>query len=166
MNRPANVVHVEQVEPKQQGHGDSYGWNRRSLAAAAGGRKLGCSLYELAPGKRSFPYHYHCANEEAIFVLEGEGTLRLPSGETSIGAGDYVALAPGETSAHQVINSSNGTLRYLCISTLIGPEITVYPDKQNIGFFAAVASGGAREQGPIQGFVRLDSRVDYWDRED
>lgn len=30
---------------------------------AAEGEQLGCSLYDLLPGIRSWPYHYHTANE-------------------------------------------------------------------------------------------------------
>lgn len=48
---------------------------RKQLGGAAGGVDLGCSLIELAPGNRSVPFHAHLGNEEAIFVLEGEGPL-------------------------------------------------------------------------------------------
>ncbi len=57
----------------------------------AGGKRLGCSLYELPPGKKSWPYHYHTGNEEAIFVLEGGG-----GDERTLESGDYAAFPVGE----------------------------------------------------------------------
>lgn len=55
---------------------DETRFRRKQLAEAAGGERIGCSLYELSLGSRSWPYHYHTANEEAIYVLSGTGMLR------------------------------------------------------------------------------------------
>lgn len=55
---------------------------RKQLGEAAGGEALGCSLYELPPGENAWPYHYHTANEEAIFVLSGTGTFHGADDET------------------------------------------------------------------------------------
>ena len=166
MDRPINVVHVEQVAWKDTALGDRYGWRRKQLGAAAGGVKIGCSLFELPPGRRSYPYHYHCANEEAIYVLEGSGSLRLPGGEITIGPGDYAALPATREGAHQVVNTSNVPLRYLCISTMLEPDLSVYPDSGKVGFFAGSAPGGSPERRSVEGFVRLESRVGYWEGED
>lgn len=57
---------------------------RKQLGALAGSEKLGCSLYQLPPGCHSFPDHFHYANEEAIYVLEGQGRLRLAGEEIDI----------------------------------------------------------------------------------
>lgn len=38
---------------------------------------IGTSLYKLLPGNKAFPFHCHYGNEEAIFILSGNGTLRL-----------------------------------------------------------------------------------------
>jgi len=45
-------------------------FRRKELSTAVDASDLGCSLYELPPGMRSWPYHYHTANEEAIYVLQ------------------------------------------------------------------------------------------------
>ena len=68
--------------------GGDTGLRRKQLAAATDGDAIGASLYELPAGDRSWPYHYHTANEEALYVLDGDGTLRL--------AGEEVPLEPGE----------------------------------------------------------------------
>ena len=48
-------------------HG-GFSFVRKRLGAAAGGQKIGASWFELQPGKKAFPFHYHLANEEAVFV--------------------------------------------------------------------------------------------------
>lgn len=59
---PVNETDLDWQETE---HGET-GFRRKRLAAAAGADDLGCSLYELPPGKRSWPYHYHAANAEAF----------------------------------------------------------------------------------------------------
>ncbi|HTN98085.1 MAG TPA: hypothetical protein VL101_14025 [Nordella sp.] len=39
--------------------------------------RIGVVIEELAPGMRSAPRHYHIFEEEHVFILEGELTLRL-----------------------------------------------------------------------------------------
>lgn len=145
-----------------QTRGEKYGTRRRQLGAAAGGRELGCSLVELPPGRASWPYHFHLANEEAIYVLEGAATLRLPDGELGLKAGDYVALPAGAASAHQLVNRSGAPCRYLATSTMREPDVTVYPDSGKVGVFAGAAPGGPKEQRTLNAFLPLESAVDYW----
>jgi uncharacterized cupin superfamily protein len=136
-------------------------FRRKRLAAAAGGETIGCSLYELPPGKRAWPYHYHTGNEEAVYVLAGEGTLRLDGESQPLSAGDYVALPAGEGSAHRVVNDSGDVLRYLVVSTMDDPDVTVYPDSGKFGVYAGSAPG-SDEPRTLSGYYRVDDDVDYW----
>ena len=79
-------------------------------------------------------------NEEAIFILEGEGTLRLGEGSYPVRKGDYIALVTGLANAHQLINTGTATLRYLCLSTRKSPEIAVWPDTNRIGVLGGEAA--------------------------
>lgn len=164
MPRHPNSIHIDQLEWTEQSHGSRFHARRKQLAGAAGGKKLGCSLYELPPDCRSWPYHYHYANEEAIYVLEGTGTLRLSGDELAISSGDYIAL-PSDVGAHQVINTSSAPLRYLCFSTMIEPDIIAYPDSGKVGVFAGAAPGGSKEQLSLNAFFRNADATDYWDGE-
>jgi uncharacterized cupin superfamily protein len=137
-------------------------FRRKQLGEAAGGEAIGCSLYELPAGARSWPYHYHAANEEALYVLAGDGAIRIDGQTHSLEAGDYVALPVGETGGHRVINDSDGPLRYLMVSTMNDPDVTVYPDREMIGVFAGAVPGG-REGRTVEGFYAIDDTVDYWD---
>lgn len=157
------VVHEDDVEWTDFEHGRFAG-RRKSLGRSAGGRKLGCSLYELPPGRRSFPYHYHWGNEEAIYVLQGEGTMRLAGRELPLRRGDYVAFPVGEEGAHQIVNTSDAALRYLCFSTMIDPEIVVYPDSGKLGMMAGSAPGASRDRA-LRVIVKSDSGVDYFEGE-
>ena len=136
----------------------------KQLGKAAGGRKLGCMMHELPPGKRAWPYHYHLANEEAIYVLAGQGTLRLPSGEVSIAAGDYLAFPIGEAFAHQITNTGSEPLRYLAVSTMVEPDIACFPDSGKLGLFAGQAPGGPADGRTLFRTGRLQD-TEYWDEE-
>ena len=136
-------------------------FKRKQLGEAASSDRLGCSLYELPPGRRSWPYHYHTANEEALFVLSGTGALRLDGETLSLVSGDYVALPADEGGAHRVVNDSDEPLTYLMVSTMSEPEVTVYPDSEKVGVFVGSPPGG-RETRTLHGYYRLDDAVDYW----
>lgn len=160
-----NVVNTRDVEWEPETSGERFGHRRKRLGAAAGREKLGCSLYEVPPGRRAFPYHYHLANEEAIYVLGGKGTLRIGDEELALSSGDYVALPGGEERAHQVINDSDGPLRYLCLSTMIEPDVSVYPDSGKVGIFAGSAPGGPKEKRTLKKFLRADAEAGYYEGE-
>jgi uncharacterized cupin superfamily protein len=139
-------------------------WRRKQLGAAADGEELGCSLYELPAGQRSWPYHHHTANEEALYVLAGEGTLRLGGETYPLRPGAYAAFPADASGAHRVINDGDETLRYLVVSTMREPDVTVYPDSEKFGVYVGSPPGG-HEQRSLAGYYRIDDSVDYWDGE-
>ncbi|WP_224447535.1 cupin domain-containing protein [Haloprofundus salilacus] len=121
---------------------DGSRWKR--LGRLADGDRLGCTLEELLPGHDPLPYHYHTANEEAMYVLDGCGTLRTPAGKFDIGAGDYVSFPVGEEGAHTVENASDVPFRYLVVSTMVDPDVVVYPDEGTLCVNVGAAPGRAR----------------------
>lgn len=143
-------------------HHDDVRFRRKQLAEAAGGERIGCSLYELPPESRSWPYHYHTGNEEAIYVLSGTGVLRHEEEEHDLRAGEYVSLPVGEGGGHRVINDSDEPLRYLAISTMRDPDVTVYPDADAIGVFAGSPPGG-RDERIVEGFFQRSDAREFWD---
>jgi uncharacterized cupin superfamily protein len=124
----------------------------------AGGRHLGCSLYEVPAGHAAYPLHWHAANEEAIIILEGQGRLRIGEEEREVGSGHYIALPPGPAHAHQLIALTD--LRYYCISTRISPEVVGYPDSGKVGAIV-------RQDGELvyRGFFRMEDARPYFDGE-
>src|SRR5215207_4825556 len=92
MREHPNIVNEQDLEWVEQSHGEKFGYRRKQLGSAAGEEKLGCSLYEVPPGRRAWPYHYHLANEEAIYVLEGSGTLRIDERQITLSQGAYATF--------------------------------------------------------------------------
>jgi uncharacterized cupin superfamily protein len=123
-----------------------------------GGEKLSAGLWELAPGKRSFPMHAHLVTEEALYVLSGHGKVRTPEGETPIGPGDFVSFPPGGP-AHQLVNEGAEPLVYLGLSAAFGVDVVEYPESDKLA--ASVGSWpNARRW-----VFRNKSQVDYFDGE-
>jgi uncharacterized cupin superfamily protein len=155
------VIHESELDWSETDEGDAR-FRRKRLGGAAGGDDLGASLYELLAGERSWPYHYHTGNEEAIYVLAGEGLLVLDGDEHRIEAGHYAAFPADESGGHRVVNDSTGPLRYLAVSTMNDPDVTVYPGMDKVGVFAGSPPGGSGER-TVHGYFDPDDAVDYWE---
>lgn len=159
------VVSVDALDWTDVDHGER-AFRRKQLGEATAGEDLGCSLYELDEGKRAWLRHYHTGNEEAIFVLDGEGTLWLGPDETEydLSAGDYVSLPADERGLHEIGGGEDG-LRYLIMSTMNDPDILVYPDDDKVGLYAGSPPGGDKEERILSTFLDVDAEVPYWDDE-
>ncbi len=160
----SHVANVAEVEPTRVEAEPRFCADRRSLSRAAGGRHIGASHYRVPPGKTAWPAHFHAANEEAIFVLHGQGTLRLGDERISVRTGDWIAL-PAEPRAHQLINDGTEDLVYLCVSTQTPTDVCVYPDSNKIGVFGGAAPGGDAQRRFVSGYFRAGSTVPYYDGE-
>jgi uncharacterized cupin superfamily protein len=154
------MIHIDDAETYADTHGDRYEVRVKLLGLGAGGKDLGCMLHEIPPGKESWPYHFHWANEEAIYVLSGQGTLRTPQGEVACGPGDYMAFPVGPEFAHQMINRGGELLRYLCFSTMLVPDIAEYPDAPGKMALFLESAPGCPEGLRRFGFFEDG---DYWD---
>jgi uncharacterized cupin superfamily protein len=150
----------------ESAHEEKFASKRKQLGAPAGGRMLGCSLLRLEPGKTAYPAHIHYGNEEAVYVLEGKGSMRLGDEKIPVQAGDYIAM-PVAGPAHQLINDSDAALEYLCISTMIHPEVVYYSDSDKVGMMAGSAPGGDSAKRLLGGFAiyRKGTEVGYYDGE-
>ena len=163
--RHPSVVHLSEAPTRTVEKGTRFGFTNRILGHTTGGTGLGCTWYEVPAGRTAFPAHYHCATEEAIFVLEGEGTLRIGADKVPLLAGDYVTLRPGPDHAHQLVNTGSSPLRYLCMSTLVRADVVGYPDSKKVG--AMGVPPGWKFPGPawVRVMCREDSNLDYYDGE-
>ncbi len=161
-----DTIHEDDVDPEYQERGE-IAFERRQLGDAGGADKLGTSLHEVPPGKHTWPYHYHTANEEALYVLDGEGTLRGPDDErVPLEAGVYATFPTGPEGAHQVENTGTEPLRFLAISTMIEPEVLVYPDSEKVGVMAGQPPGGDEDERDVNAYFRDADAVDFWTGEE
>jgi uncharacterized cupin superfamily protein len=157
MKNPSNVIHENDVAWTETTRGRGFRYKRKLFGEAAGGVKLGFSLYEVPPGASAFPLHFHFANEEAIYILDGSGTLRLNGEEIRVSRGHFIALPPGPAHAHRLINSSDQPLTYICVSTMIEPEVCIYPDSKKVG-----VAVGPRKRRTLAATFKQGSEVDYY----
>jgi len=158
--RHPSVVHTSEVEPQDVAHGE-HRLRRRRLGPAVGNRQLGASLCELPPGARSYPAHWHGANEEAIYIVSGTGTARIGDAQVPVGAGDWLAFPVGPAHAHQLINDGAAPLVYLCVATNHLCEVVGYPDSQKLQAMA----GPDWEHPWVRHMTRPGASLDYWDGE-
>lgn len=160
------IASVDDLDWETEDHGRR-SFRRKRLAAAAGGEELGASVYEIEPGQRTWPPHYHTGNEEAIFVLAGEGTLYLgPEAEPhAIEAGDYVALPAREESTHDLEGGGDGPLRVLMTSTMNEPDVTVFPQNDEVGVYAGSPPGGEKGVRTLSKHLDATAEVPYWDED-
>lgn len=157
--RHPNVVNRDELEPTLVERG-RHRFRRLRLAEAAGNRQLGASLFELAPGAVSYPFHYHCANEEAVFIVAGKGSARIGDERVAVRAGDWISYPVGPAHAHQMINDSDEPLVYLTVATDHKCEVVGYPDSAKV-----LALGGESWDEPwVRRMTRAES-LDYWDGE-
>ena len=131
-------------------------WRRLHVGGRLGAELIGAGLYELEPGQKTFPYHYHHALEEMAIVVRGEPTLRTPEGERRLVPGDCVTFKRGPEGAHAFRNDTDEPARLLMLSSQADVEITVYPDSEKIGAMA----------GDLRLIVPKDAGIDYFQGED
>lgn len=123
-----------------------------------GGERLSAGLWELPPGKRSFPFHAHLVTEEAMFVISGTAKVRTPDGLTPIGPGDFVHFPPGGP-AHQLVNDGTEPLVYVGLGAGVGADVVEYPDSDKVA--SAAGTGPSRKR-----FVfKRGAQVDYYEGE-
>ena len=127
------------------------------LGESAGSENLGMSLYELQPDQ-GMVLHYHLQREELLVVLEGTLALRTASGWRDLPAGEVVAFPRGDGGAHGYENRTASPVRVLMISEQNAPNISVYPDANQIGIFDA-ADRASRRFGAL--FNVADAVSDY-----
>lgn len=119
-------------EPFDRGR---FGSSFQHLTRAAMGDRpyhVGVAIEELPPGKQSCPFHFHMLEEEHLYMLEGECTLRLGSERLRFKAGDYAVFPAGEKTGHCLINETDRPCRYIVIGENNPNESCVYPDSNKV----------------------------------
>lgn len=161
------IINADDVAFVHHTHGDRFEARDGSASSAIGCKLLGCSVIDVPPGKRAWPFHNHHVNEEMFVILEGSGTVRIGSAEYPVRKGDIIASPPGgPETAHQIINTSDAGLRYLAISTMIPSDVVEYPDSGKLMVLVGSAPGAASRDGvTYYRRGRPGEECEYWDGE-
>jgi uncharacterized cupin superfamily protein len=80
---------------------------RWRLGDAAGLTQFGVNLQRLPAGAWSSQRHWHAAEDEFVYILEGEVVLVDDDGETILRAGDCAGFKAGDPNAHHLQNRSD-----------------------------------------------------------
>lgn len=84
----------------------------RTLGVPTGLERIGIHLVRLAPGRDSTQHHYHDADEEFLYILEGRGIAFIGEDRFEVGPGDFMGF-PAPSPAHSLSNPFDEPLMYL-----------------------------------------------------
>ena len=102
-------------------------WNRR-LGPVAGLRNFGVNLTRIVPGGQSAARHAHSAQDEFVWVLEGEVVLESDGGAQMLAAGHCAGFPAGTGDAHRFVNHSDRDAVLLVVGDRTAGDTVAYPD--------------------------------------
>jgi uncharacterized cupin superfamily protein len=105
------------------------GLAERRLAEAAGLTQFGVNLVRIPPGDWSSQRHWHRAEDEFVWVLEGEAVLVTEDREDVMRAGECAGFPAGAANGHHFQNRSGADVLLLVIGSRRRDEdACFYPD--------------------------------------
>jgi uncharacterized cupin superfamily protein len=104
------------------------GRSRKRLGNTVGLDQFGVNLTRLAPGAQSSQRHWHEAEDELVYILEGEVVLCENEGETVLRPGDAAGWKAGVPNGHCLVNRSTRDVVFLEIGSRAKRERAEYPD--------------------------------------
>ncbi len=90
--------------------------------------QFGAFVEILPPGSKSSIKHWHAAEDEMIYVLEGEVGLHEGGDQTPLRPGDAATFKAGVAIGHTLENRSSENASILVIGTRAQAETVTYPD--------------------------------------
>ena len=125
---PTRLVQFQEV-PVSHGEGHIAGRAEVRLGKAVGLTQFGVNRVTLAPGAQTASRHWHEAEDEFVYGLEGEPTLIDENGDHRLAAGAAVGFPAGIANAHHLVNRSTSPAVLLVVgSRRPGEETIHYPD--------------------------------------
>jgi uncharacterized cupin superfamily protein len=97
-----------------------------------GAEKLGYLVARLPPGKAFCPVHWHAAEEELYYVLEGTPTLVTPRGNWRLRKGDLISFPARAAGAHKLLNDGETPCEVLMIANTDPDDVCYYPDSHKL----------------------------------
>lgn len=138
MSRPTYVIHEDEVA-EEEGHypppfdGEKLSLGR-NLGRAAGSVAVGMWRERIPPGRRTSFTHAHSDEEELVYVLGGECTLRVvapgeAASEHALRRGHTVSFPARTGIAHTFVNRSTEDCHLLCFGERKpGVDRAYYPE--------------------------------------
>jgi uncharacterized cupin superfamily protein len=108
---------------------------KRPLGELFGLSNFGVNIVRLAPGAISALRHAHTKQDEFVFVVQGNPTLRTDEGKTRLSPGMCAGFRAGTGNGHQVLNETAEEAIYLEIGDRTPGDEVTYPDDDLKGTF-------------------------------
>lgn len=94
--------------------------------------QFGALVQVLPPGSFSSIKHWHSAEDELVYVLDGEVTLVEGDVSTVLSAGDAATFPAGVAVGHHLANKSDRLARYLVVGTRAPVDVITFPDHDRV----------------------------------
>ena len=104
------------------------GREKQKLGDAVGLTQFGVNVSRIKAHSKSALRHWHESEDEFIYVLEGEITLREDHGVTVLKPGDAAGWKADSRIGHCLVNSTQKDAVYIEVGTRAPHETAVYPD--------------------------------------
>jgi uncharacterized cupin superfamily protein len=98
----------------------------RTLSDRAGLERIGIHLVRLQTGRESTQAHFHDADEEFIYILEGRGIAEIGDQSFEVGPGDFMGF-PAPSPPHLLRNPFERDLVYLVGGERNRNDVVHYP---------------------------------------
>ncbi|NIA00118.1 cupin domain-containing protein [Massilia sp. CCM 8734] len=102
------------------------------ISEAGGLTQFGAFVEVLQPGTRSSIRHWHSAEDEMVYVLEGQLTLVEGDAETLLKPGDAATFRAGVAVGHFLWNRSASPTRCLVVGTRAAVDRITYPEHDRV----------------------------------
>lgn len=90
--------------------------------------QFGAAIESLEPGAQSSQRHWHEAEDEFLYVLDGTVTVVEDAREQALAPGDVACWPAGLANAHCLINRTDRPVTYLIVGTRARDDACHYPD--------------------------------------
>jgi len=104
------------------------GREKRLLGDFFGLKNFGINLTRLAPNAMSALRHAHTKQDEFVYVVQGEPTLRTNEGSLRLAPGMCVGFPAGTGNAHHLHNETTEEVLYLEVGDRTAGDAVDYPD--------------------------------------
>jgi uncharacterized cupin superfamily protein len=109
-----------------------YGGETFDADHVIGAEKLGFRFTRVAPGEATCPVHWHLAEEEMFFVIDGAVTLVGPRGEWELVRGDIVSFPTRANAAHKIVNRTSAPCTLLMVANTDDRDVCFYPNSHKL----------------------------------
>ena len=104
------------------------GRQKRQLGEFFGLKNFGINLTRLAPNALSSLRHSHTKQDEYVYIVQGNPTLRTDKGSLRLAPGMCAGFPTGTGDAHHLHNETSEDVLYLEIGDRTPGDEAIYPD--------------------------------------